>query len=369
MHYQRQNIAQMLQSNQNGTTNEANSMIKFTSGDILHADADAIVNTVNCVGIMGRGIALQFKKAWPDNFKAYAKVCDAGQMITGKMFIFETGKLTAPHYIINFPTKRHWRGASRIEDIESGLVALVEDIKKYKIKSIAIPPLGAGLGGLDWQLVRDKIKLVMSAIPNVDVLVYEPNGAPENDVIVRNKKPPKMTVGRAILIELMQRYLAGLLDPSVSLLEVHKLLYFMQVAGQPLRLRYTKATYGPYAENLRHVLNEMEGHYILGYADGGDDPNKELQLIPGAIEEASAFLAQEPETKQRFERVSQLIEGFESSFGLELLATVHWIKTKSKITASDDIVKATYAWNEHKRQFTPRQIDLADKVLSKSQFN
>jgi O-acetyl-ADP-ribose deacetylase (regulator of RNase III) len=343
-------------------------MIEFTSGDILRADTEAIVNTVNCVGVMGRGIALQFKKAWPDNFKAYAAACKLKEVQPGKMFIFETGQLTNPQYIINFPTKRHWRGASKIEDIDEGLKALAADIKEKQIKSIAIPPLGSGLGGLDWGIVRQRIEDVMMGLPDVQVLVYEPKGAPENDKMVRNRKVPNMTVGRAVLVELMQRYLGGLLDPTVSLLEVHKLLYFMQAAGEPLRLKYQKAPFGPYAENLRHVLNAIEGHFVSGYADGGDAPEKTLQLVPGAIEEASNFLELHPETRERFDKVSELVNGFESSFGLELLSSVHWIVTQENKESADDVVQHLHDWNQRKRQFTPRQIELAINTLNEKNW-
>ncbi|MCO6433648.1 type II toxin-antitoxin system antitoxin DNA ADP-ribosyl glycohydrolase DarG, partial [Nitrosomonas nitrosa] len=240
-------------------------MIEFTRGDILQADVEAIVNTVNCVGVMGRGIALQFKKAWPKNFKAYAAACKKNEVQPGKLFVFATQQLANPRYIINFPTKRHWRDASRMEDIDSGLDALAATIREKHIQSIAIPPLGCGLGGLDWNQVKQKIEQSLSALPDVYVLIYEPQGAPENDRVAHTPSAPKMTAGRAVLIELLQRYLAGLLDPTISLLEVHKLLYFMQEAGQPLRLKYQKAHYGPYAENLRHVLNAIEGHFISGY--------------------------------------------------------------------------------------------------------
>ncbi|MDC9620442.1 macro domain-containing protein [Xenorhabdus sp. XENO-7] len=343
-------------------------MIELTSGDILRADAEAIVNTVNCVGVMGRGIALQFKNAWPDNFKAYAVACKRKEVQPGNMFIFETDQLANPRFIINFPTKRHWRGASRMEDIDSGLKALVEDIKKYDIKSIAIPPLGAGLGGLDWELVRKKIETAMSELAEVHVLIYQPKGAPENDRMAHHKEVPKMTAGRAVLIELMQRYLKGLLDPSVSLLEVHKLLYFVQEAGEPLRLNYQKAHYGPYAQNLRHVLNVIEGHFISGYADGGDAPAKVLQLIPGAVDEANAFLEKHLETRERFEKVSRLVEGFESPFGLELLSTVHWLCKYEQVKGSEEIVRATHSWNKHKQQFTPRQIEVAVKTLERNHW-
>lgn len=343
-------------------------MIELTQGDILKADVEAIVNTVNCVGVMGRGIALQFKKAWPDNFKAYAAACDNQQVQPGRMFVFETGQLANPRYIINFPTKRHWRGASRMEDIEAGLQALVATIRENNIQAIAIPPLGSGLGGLDWNQVKPKIEQAMSAIPDVRVLIYQPKGAPQNDVIARNTTVPKMTAGRAVLIELLQRYLAGLLDPTISLLEVHKLLYFMQEAGEPLRLNYRKAHYGPYAENLRHVLNAIEGHYIAGYADGGDAPDKTLQLVPGAVEEAKAFLENHPQTRERFNRVSKLVEGFESPFGLELLATAHWLRKYEHACSPQEVIQATYAWNDRKRQFTPRQIELALSVLDRENW-
>lgn len=343
-------------------------MIELTQGDILRADVEAIVNTVNCVGIMGRGIALQFKKAWPENFEAYALACKANSVKPGEMFIYSTGQLANPRFIINFPTKRHWRGASRIEDIESGLVALVSDIKKLNIQSIAIPPLGAGLGGLEWNVVREKIEAAMNELTDVKVLIFEPKGAPENDEIVHQKKPPKMSSGRAVLIELMDRYLRGLLDPSISLLEVHKLLYFMQEAGEPLRLDYKKAHYGPYAENLRHVLNAIEGHYIFGYADGGDSPDKVLQLVPGAVEEAGDFLTAHPKTRSRFESVSHLVEGFESPYGLELLATVHWLKTREDANTLEKAVEATHAWSKRKQQFTARQIEVAYKVLNQNSW-
>lgn len=337
-------------------------MIEYKHGDILREDAEALINTVNCMGIMGRGIALQFKNAFPENFKAYVKACKKNEVQPGKMFVFETKQLTNPHYIINFPTKRHWRGKSRIEDIEAGLVDLVDTIQKYNIRTIAIPPLGSGLGGLDWFMVKPRIEAALQSLSDVHIFIYEPSGAPEN--IAHNRNVPNMTPGRAALVELVNRYLNGLLDPFVTLLEVHKLMYFMQEAGEPLRLKYRKAIYGPYAENLRHVLNEIEGHLICGYADGGDKPDKQLQLVPGAIEDAARFLEQHPDTRERFNRVAELVEGFESPFGLELLSTVHWVMTQDNAQSIEDVTRSTYGWNDRKRQFTERQINLAVEVLS-----
>lgn len=174
-------------------------MVEFKTGDILTEDAEALVNTVNCVGFMGRGIALQFKRAWPDNFKAYAAACRQHEVQPGRMFVFDTGQLTNPRYIINFPTKRHWRGKSLIEDIEAGLDALVAEIRTRGIRSIAIPPLGAGFGGLDWTEVRPRVERALREIDDVRVVVFEPRPAPAKRPSTRARKAPKMTPGRAAL--------------------------------------------------------------------------------------------------------------------------------------------------------------------------
>ena len=339
-------------------------MIEFKSGDILKNDAEALVNTVNCVGVMGRGIALQFKRAFPSNFKAYAAACKEELVQPGRMFVFETGRLEPPRYIINFPTKRHWRGKSRTSDIEAGLEALVATVRDNGIRSIAIPPLGSGLGGLEWSEVKELIETAIEPLTDVRVTIYEPKGAPASDRMAYSREAPNMTPGRAALVELMHRYLAGLLDPFVTLLEVHKLMYFMQEAGEPLRLRFNQALYGPYAENLRHVLNAIEGQLVAGYDDGGDAPDKQLKLVPGATDDAERFLKQHQETRSRFDKVTALVEGFESPFGLELLATVHWVMKHETVANVDDVVAHTYAWNPRKLQFTRRQIGIAVDVLT-----
>jgi O-acetyl-ADP-ribose deacetylase (regulator of RNase III) len=331
-------------------------MIEFTTGDILQADAEALVNTVNCVGVMGRGIALQFKNRFPENFKAYAAACASEGVQPGRMFVHETRGLTNPRFVINFPTKRHWKGKSRIEDVESGLKALVDEIRERDIRSIAIPPLGAGLGGLNWADVRPLIVEAMAPLKDVRAMVFEPMTAP---AATKSRDIPAITPGRAALVVLVNRYLSGLLDPFVTLIELQKLMYFMQEAGQPLRLNYVKHHYGPYADNLRHVLVKIEGHMVSGYHDGGDAPDKQLELVPGAVKDAEAFLADDQETRLRFDRVGHLVEGFETPFGLELLATVHWVATREQARSSDDVRAKVYAWNERKKQFSPRQIEIA----------
>ena len=328
-------------------------MIKLMQGNLLAAPVEALVNTVNTVGVMGRGIALQFKQAYPAMLRDYERACKAGEVKLGKMHVFDLGGLAGgPRWIINFPTKGHWRVNSRISDIEAGLKDLVATIKRLRIASIAIPPLGCGNGGLDWGEVRPRIEAALTEVPGVTALIYAPGGAPQAaDMAVRTQRP-KMTLGKAAMIALMNRYLNGLLDPFISLLEIHKLMYFLQEAGQPLRLRFEAKSFGPYATNLRQVLIRMEKHYTQGYGDGKDKPTQSIEVLPGAVEEADKFLASDERICARMERVTKLIEGFEDPYGLELLSSVHWVmRQKADARGSPEAAMgAVHKWSVRKRQ-------------------
>jgi O-acetyl-ADP-ribose deacetylase (regulator of RNase III) len=328
-------------------------MLQITSGDILAADTEALVNTVNCVGVMGRGIALQFRKAYPENNAVYEQACKQGALRPGIMLVHDLGTFTNPRYIINFPTKRHWKDKSRLADIELGLEALIAEVRRRDIRSIAIPPLGCGLGGLDWAEVRPRIETAFAPLNTVQVLIYEPAGAPAAEVMAATEEIPAMTVGRAALIVLMRQYLGAAMDPFISLLEIHKLMYFMQEMGERLTLNYKPALYGPYAENLRHVLSRIEQHYITGYADGDDDPEKQIEILPGADVAAEQFLRNHPETAARFERVAALIQGFETSYGMELLSTVHWVAARNGASTPEIAVEQVHGWNKRKNALFP----------------
>jgi O-acetyl-ADP-ribose deacetylase (regulator of RNase III) len=327
-------------------------MIFRADGDLLATDAEALVNTVNTVGVMGKGIALQFKLAFPDNYTAYAAACERGEVQIGKMFVFHRRE-NNPRIIINFPTKRHWKGNSKIEDIKSGLKALIELVKKERIKSIAVPPLGCGNGGLDWGDVRPLITQAFSELPDVNVQLFYPEGAPKAiEMKIATKRPP-MTPGRAVILEVLNRY--ALPEYRLTLLEIQKLAYFMQEAGEPLRYRFVKQQYGPYAENLHHVLQAMEGHFVRGYGDRSRDVS--LELYPDAVTEAENFLAKKADTQQRIARVTSLIEGYETPYGLELLSTVHWVVMHDSVAGGreklDNVPSAVHSWNEHKRRTFP----------------
>lgn len=334
-------------------------MIRYTTGNLLEANAEALVNTVNCVGVMGKGIALQFKQAFPDNFDRYRLACKQGEVTPGKMFVVPTENLMGTKFIINFPTKRHWKGKSRIEDVASGLSALVQTIRQHGIRSIAVPPLGCGNGGLDWGAVRRMIEEKLGGLEDVDVLVYEPAGAPANREMAIATKTPNLSRGRAALLGIFGKYLIP--GYELTMLEIQKLAYFLQEAGEPLKLQFVKEKYGPYAETLHHVLQRIEGHFIRGYGDRSRDAS--VEIMPGAIDRAMDFLrAESPETLDRASRVENLIEGFETPFGLELLSTVHWVMRESPVCRQDltAAVAHVHSWNPRKAEiFSPAQIEMA----------
>ena len=334
-------------------------MIELTEGNILTADAEALVNTVNCVGYMGRGIALQFKQAFPENFRAYERACRDGEVQPGRMHIFRTGMITNPKYIINFPTKKHWRGKSRYEYIRSGLDALVAEVQRLGIYSIAVPPLGCGLGGLEWGRVRSMIAKALGGLPDVQVRVFEPHGAPEAKAMPVRTEKPRMTSGRALFVKLMDQYLT--LAYRLTLLEIQKLAYFLQEAGEPLRLRYEAGPYGPYAHNLNKVLERTEGHFTRGYGDS-QRPDAEIELLPDVVAEADCFLAGNAESRARLDRVAEVIEGFETPYGMELLSSVHWAARRGTPAAAtaEEAVSTIHDWTPRKKaMFRAKHIQIA----------
>jgi O-acetyl-ADP-ribose deacetylase (regulator of RNase III) len=307
--------------------------IKITQGDLLEQGVDAIVNTVNCVGVMGKGIALQFKRKWPTNFRAYEAACKAKTVVPGRMFVFDAGGLLKPRYIIDF--------------IERGLVDLVDQIRKLNIRSIAIPPLGCGNGGLDWHVVRPLIERALSEVPDVEVRLFEPGDKQVVRELAGPNAAPKMTPGRAAMIAVLSAYRE--LSYPLSRIEVQKLAYFLERAGEPLGLAFVRHKYGPYSDKLRHVLTQMDGSYIAGVGDQSGP--SEIRVLPDAYEAAHDFLEENGgATLERVERVAATIDGFQTPYGMELLATVHWVAAEGDPPKSlEELTQRVHAWNERKR--------------------
>ena len=322
-------------------------MIQYKTGNLLNDSAEALINTVNTVGVMGKGIALQFKQAYPQMFKEYVRAHKESKLEIGKMHIYKLDELVGPKYIINFPTKQHWRAPSKIEFIEKGLVDLVKVLDELNIGSIAIPPLGCGNGGLEWKQVQP---LIVNAFKDKDIIVnlYNAQQPPPAEEMIIRTSSPKMTKGRALLLALMESYVKP--GYKLTLLEIQKLAYFLQEQGEPLKLRFEKYTYGPYADNLNHVLQRMDGHFIRGYGDRSREA--EVIVMDGSLAIAQDFLRNHPSALAHLEKVNSLIRGFESPYGMELLSTVHWIMKENPDMANDFnyVYQEVVSWNERKKK-------------------
>lgn len=342
--------------------------VEKTSGDLLAADVDALVNTVNCVGVMGKGIALQFKRRFPAVFKEYAAACRDGRVEVGHMLVVPTGLLDGPQWVINFPTKKHWRSPSRLEYIQAGLDDLKRALREHGIESVAIPPLGAGNGGLDWTAVEPLIVQSLGDLTGVRVVLYEPS------IATRTVEPPeqiRMTWGRALLIALLDRYVGQResAEPwedqrGASHLEIQKLMYFAELLEPKLDLRFQQGRYGPYSERVRHLLQGMEGAYTVGLGDGAD---RVLNLNPIAptehgIAEADNFLDSDKYSHVPIlvDRVMDVVAGFEGPYGVELLASADWVWRRQAARGVPQATKLVREWTHRKgRLFTEHHVGRA----------
>jgi len=350
-------------------------VIEEAHGNLLQADVDALVNTVNTVGVMGKGIALQFKRAYPENFTAYETACQLGEVRLGSMFVHRTGQMTRPHYILNFPTKGHWRAKSRLKDVETGLRDLRRVIETLGIRSVAVPPLGCGNGGLEWNDVRELIYALLANLPDVRILVYPPEGAPHARDMINRTERPKLTRDRAALLLAFARYVemsaraALSLDGKFSLMEAQKVAYFLQSSGWPLRLEFVPSFYGPYCQSLNRFISDAEGHFLTGYGDGTGGSKATLELHPEAVAEADELIGSAKEFCETLDRFSALVEGFEFPYGIELLSTVHFVagQIHGKAT-TDQVIASIGAWSSRKRSlFKPAQATIAFDHLASRQ--
>ena len=332
--------------------------VTFKTGDLFLDKSEALVNTVNCVGVMGKGVAHEFKHRWPENYKAYKKVCDAKELRPGRMLIFELTNLfggSEPKFIVNFPTKDHWRARSKLEYISEGLDALVSDIRKYRIKSIALPPLGCGNGGLDWKVIRPMMVERLSDLEDVSVSIYEPlkgGDAPEYmDTGLR------MTRGRAIFLTAIAE-LEDPFDGALDRLSLQKIAYFLQVMGVPLNLEFNKDLYGPYSDALKKAVVALEDDYKL---IAGFQSEREAHVTQAGYAAAEDFLKSDERSVAVIEHLAKLVDGFETPYGLELLSTVHKVATSSDVKGEvNRIVSEMLARKRNKRNVFPEdEIRLA----------
>lgn len=311
-------------------------MIRYTTGNLLEAPAEALVNTVNEVGVMGKGVALMFREAFPESANAYQDAAKHGDIHVGRVLVTRNDALVGPRWIIHFPTKKHWRQPSRLEWVREGLKDLVRVVREHRIHSLAVPPLGCGNGGLEWTHVRREIEAALAELQDVDVIVYEPTSVYQN--APKRHGVEELTPARALIAELVRRY--AVLGLECSNLEIHKLAWFLQRAiealglDNPLGLRFVANKYGPYADQLRHLLDGLDGSYLhceKRLSDAG--PLEPIWFEDSKRDAVTAYLNSDAARQYlpALEATAEIIDGFESPLGMELLASVDWLLHEQRV--------------------------------------
>lgn len=319
-------------------------MIRYTQGNLLESEAQALVNTVNTEGVMGKGLALQFKTAFPQNYKIYRNACKAGRFTVGQMLITKEQDIFGnSKIIINFPTKTTWRKPSEYTYIHQGLVALRNEIITRNIQSIAIPPLGSRNGGLDWGRVRQMIETHLSDL-DCDIVLYQPS---EQILDRLEAEKVKLTPARAMLLDV----LCDLIDNGefASEFASEKIVYFLQRfnAEHIFRLQYSKAPYGPYSGKVRYVLRYLNGSYVMGLCELQQKPFDQLVILPGTAQIVKDYLSTDEnrEYKEIADKVKDFLSSYYSNFSLELLSTMDYLLCHDPLLADwhtksqDEIVK------------------------------
>lgn len=342
-------------------------MIQYVTGNILESSAQALINTVNTLGVMGKGIALQFKNAFPNNYRAYADACKKEEVVIGKLFVTKDRNLAlGEKIIINFPTKKDWRKPSEYSFIDSGLTDLIKVIEEYQIKSIAIPPLGAGNGGLKWEKVKQIIEEKLSAL-NIEIFVYEPTAQIKEYL---KKERAKLTDARALLLYILYDLVKN--GEYVSEFSSEKVCYFLQKFGAEkyLKLSYSPNFYGPYSGKVRFLLNALNGSYIMGYSDMNKKPFDPLTVVADGYNEVTNYIENKPELYEIAKKTIDFLNGFYSDFALELLSSIDYITTKNKTFDKDVISQKLEEWSDRKRSLfsNPKYIDVSIRYLQNSNF-
>ena len=334
-------------------------MIEYLKGNLLESDAEALVNTVNTVGIMGKGLALQFKERFPNNYHIYHDVCKKGGLHIGEMLITEEATLNGKKTIINFPTKTSWRKPSEYIYIEKGLIALKKEIEERQLKSIAIPPLGTRNGGLDWNRVKEMIQNALQDL-NCCIQIYEPS-----DMVIdqMKKERVKLTPARAMMMDVICDMIHQ--GEFASEFSAEKIVYFLQRFGAEniFRINFHHGYYGPYSGKVRYLLRSLNGSYLMGLEEMNQKPFEPLWIAPDAEESVNIFM--NLPSNQVFSNTTKIVkiflDGFYSSYSLELLATVDYVlqtdeslyqkwQTMDICKVTNTVLEDISNWSKRKKQ-------------------
>lgn len=343
-------------------------MIKYITGNILESNAEALINTVNTVGVMGKGIALQFKKAFHNNYKAYVDACKKNEIDVGKLLVVKDSNIsTGEKYIINFPTKKDWRKPAEYTFIDAGMDDLIRVIGELQIKSIAIPPLGAGNGGLEWEKVKKIIEKKLGNL-EIEVIVYEPSQHIKEQL---KKERVKLTDARALLIYVLFDLVRN--GEYVSEFSSEKTCYFLQRFGAKkyFNLDFSPNFYGPYSGKVRFVLNVLNGSYIMGYSDMNKKPFEPLMLISDSYEDVKKHVENNSDLQQIAQKTIDFLTGFYSDFALELLSSIDFITTNKNSFDTNVIIEQLEKWNDRKRSLfnNPKYIEVSVRHLKQTVFD
>ncbi len=324
-------------------------MITYTTGNLLEADTEALVNTVNTVGVMGKGIALQFAERFKSNLKLYKEACRSGALQVGQLLAVKDADMHGERLIINFPTKRDWKHRSSYAYIEEGLKALVTLINERKIQSIALPPLGCGNGGLQWSKVKPMIEEHLGVL-GIRVVVYEPSAEIKQVLQKKVTREVKLTPGRAMLLHALFNF--ERLGEPASLFVANKLAFFLKLLGeaQLKRMEFKPANYGPYSVQVQHVLYDLNGAYLKGLEQHDAKPFEELELNYERRDEVEEYIARTLDADQqaRLGRLTELVAGFRSTYALELLSSVAFILNEEPGLDVPAIQERMRSWSKRK---------------------
>ena len=332
-------------------------MIRYVKGNILESSAQALVNTVNTEGVMGKGLALQFKERYPENYRIYRSACKRGLFHVGEVLVTEHSDLTGSKLIINFPTKTTWRKPSSYQFIADGLVALKQELTARSITSVAIPPLGSRNGGLDWNRVKPMIEEALKEI-DCDIIIYEPS-----DIVVDMMRAErvKLTPARAMMLDVV----CDLVNQGEFLSEfsAEKIVYFLQRFGaqDEFKLVFKHGYYGPYSGKVRYVLRYLNGSYLMGLEEMNQRPFEPIWLSPETKNDVDDYLVRiDAHYSEIASKAKQFLDGFYSNYSLELLATVdfiilndmrlcHWIEMPLE-SVIEIVLQDVSNWSNRKKQ-------------------
>ena len=335
-------------------------MLSIRQGDIFDSNAQTLVNTVNCVGVMGKGIALQFKKRFPAMNKDYIKRCEEGKVKLGKPYIY---KSTVTPWIINFPTKDHWRSVSQISDLEEGMKYLLENYKEWDIKSIAVPPLGSGYGQLEWKVVG---RILYHYLKKMDIPVelYTPLNIPLEQIQVeflsggilntpnRNELNYKETIkpGWFLLVEILNRIEQETYHWPIGRTSFQKIAYVATLLDIPTQLKFEQRSYGPFAPELKLIISKLSNNGLIREERYG----KMLKVMVGSTFQKSRESYKNDIAKWDIEidRITDLflrIKTDQSELIATVLYTANILSRTNNSISEEDISKYILKWKVKRR--------------------